>query len=274
MRPSRRIFLSGATAAAAGISLPARLQEAQAAEGDEAEGIVRADVAVVGAGFSGLAAAERLAARGLTVALIEAKDRIGGRTESVRVDGAVLDLGAGWITDPDHNHLLNLAERFGVKLYPQYDEGEIVRYDGGKRERLPPLRISPEHHPAEFDGAFAVLHEMDRLATPLDLNAPWTFPDAGRADAVLADTWIKTTFPDLNPESVNLVNAIFGGYPGSPAWFSLLHALFYGKNAGGWTSNVFLFRNQMGSPVGTQGLAELLWSSLDQSRCAPCSDTR
>jgi len=80
---------------------------------------------------------------------------------------------------------------------------------------------------------------------------------------VLAETWIKTTFPDLNPESVNLVNAIFGGYPGSPAWFSLLHALFYGKNAGGWTSNVFLFRNQMRSPVGTQGLAELLWSSLD-----------
>jgi hypothetical protein len=46
--------------------------------------------------------------------------------------------------------------------------------------------------------------------------------------------------PDLNPESENLANAIFGGYPGSPAWFSLLHALFYGKNAGGWTSNQFM----------------------------------
>jgi monoamine oxidase len=89
---------------------------------------------------------------------------------------------------------------------------------------------------------------------------------AGAADAVLAETWIKTTFPDLNPDSANLVNAIFGGYPGSPAWFSLLHALFYGKNAGGWTSNVFLFRNQLRSPVGTQDLAELLWQSFDRKQ--------
>jgi hypothetical protein len=151
----------------------------------------------------------------------------------------VLDLGARWITDPDHNHLLS-------KLYQQYDVGEIVRYAGGKCERLPPLRASPEHHPAEFDGAFAVLHEMDRLATPLDLNKPWTFPDAARADTVLAEVWVKTSFPDLNPKSVNLVNAIFGGYPNSPAWFSPLHALFYGKNASSWASNVSLSRNQRG----------------------------
>ena len=265
MKKDRRFFLNSIAAAAAGVAVPAMLQDAQAEENaPRTRGRLNVDVVVVGAGFSGLAAADRLAASGLTTALIEASDRIGGRTESVRVDGAVLDLGAGWITDPDHNYILELAKRFGVALYPQYDDGEVVHYADGKRDRLPPLRISAERHPSELQGAFAVLRKMDQLAKELDVNAPWNFPDAANADAVLAQTWMRTAFPDLNPESENLVNAIFGGYPGSPAWFSLLHALFYGKNAGGWTSNVFLFRNQLRSPVGTQGLAELLWSSLDR----------
>jgi monoamine oxidase len=262
--PDRRIFLNGVALAAAGIAVPATLQDAAADDGMPASGTLQVDVAVVGAGFSGLAAAERLAGRGLTIALVEAKNRIGGRTESISVDGAVLDLGAGWITDPDHNHMLALARRFGVKLYPQYDVGEIVHYADGRRDRLPPLHISPESHPEELQGAFAVLRELDHLAAALDVKAPWTYPDAAAADAILAETWIRTRFPDLNPASANLVAAIFGGYPGSPAWFSLLHALFYGKNAGGWTSNVFLFRGQLRSPVGTQGLAELLWSSFDR----------
>ncbi len=265
MTPNRRFFLAGMAAAGMG-AVAAAVQQAEAEQPGTNEDTIQADAAVIGAGFSGLAATERLAQRGLTVVLLDAKGRIGGRTETVNVDGAVLDLGAGWITDPDHNHMLDLATRFGVKLYPQFDDGEIVQYDNGRRSLLPPLRISPDSHAAEFDGAFAVLRELDRLAAPLDVKAPWTFPDAGSADAILAETWIKTTFPDLNPESANLVNAIFGGYPGSPAWFSLLHALFYGKNAGGWTSNVFLFRNQLRSPIGTQGLAELLWSSFDQKQ--------
>jgi monoamine oxidase len=262
---NRRSVLGSMAVAAMGTTVPAAVQEALAeAESGCERNPLNVDVVVIGAGFSGLAAAERLSGRGLTVALVEAQDRIGGRSESERVDGAVLDLGAGWITDPDHNYMLDLAKRFGIKLYPQYDDGEIVHYADGRRDRLPPLRISADHYPQELDGAFAILREMDRLAGDLDITAPWTFAEAAHADAILAGSWISAKFPDLNPQSRNLVNAIFGGYPGSPDWFSLLHALFYGKNAGGWTSNVFLFRGQLRSPVGTQGLAELLWSSLDR----------
>lgn len=51
------------------------------------------DVLVVGAGLSGLACAHDLLATGLTVAVLEAADRVGGRMRTDRLDGFVIDRG-------------------------------------------------------------------------------------------------------------------------------------------------------------------------------------
>lgn len=56
------------------------------------------DVAIVGAGPSGLAAATALRKAGLTVAVIEARDRVGGRTWTDTIDGAVLEIGGQWVS--------------------------------------------------------------------------------------------------------------------------------------------------------------------------------
>jgi len=63
---------------------------------------MRADVCVVGAGFAGLAAARALRKRGADVVVLEARDRVGGRTETVTLDdGLRIDVGGpgggiGW----------------------------------------------------------------------------------------------------------------------------------------------------------------------------------
>jgi monoamine oxidase len=57
---------------------------------------VRADVAIVGAGLAGLTAARELRAAGASVLVLEARDRVGGRTASEVIDGVVLDMGAQW----------------------------------------------------------------------------------------------------------------------------------------------------------------------------------
>ena len=83
------------------------------------------DVAIVGAGPSGLAAATALRKAGLTVAVIEARDRVGGRTWTDTIDGAVLEIGGQWVS-PDQTALLAMVEDLGLETYPRYREGDSV----------------------------------------------------------------------------------------------------------------------------------------------------
>lgn len=73
-----------------------------------------ADVVVVGAGVSGLAAARALAQGGKRVVVLEARDRIGGRTWTDDELGVPVDLGASWIHGVDGNPLWELAPAFGI----------------------------------------------------------------------------------------------------------------------------------------------------------------
>ena len=74
-------------------------------------------VVVVGAGFAGLAAADALAARGTEVIVFEARDRVGGRVHSRRLDNdAVVELGAEFVL-PGYDVLRETAARLGLELY-------------------------------------------------------------------------------------------------------------------------------------------------------------
>ena len=69
-----------------------------------------AGVVVIGAGVAGLSAARRLRAAGVTVTLVEAGSRIGGRARTVTFEGAPFDLGATWLHAAQRNPLVALAE--------------------------------------------------------------------------------------------------------------------------------------------------------------------
>src|SRR3954470_23673518 len=73
-------------------------------------------VAVIGAGFAGLAAADALRAGGAEVTVLEARDRGGGRVWSVPFgEGAVVERGAEFIL-PGYDSMNALAARFGIPL--------------------------------------------------------------------------------------------------------------------------------------------------------------
>jgi len=75
------------------------------------------DVAIVGAGPAGLAAALSLAGSGLSIAHLEARERIGGRTWTLDIGGrAGVDVGAHWMHAPRINPLAKAARRLGVEL--------------------------------------------------------------------------------------------------------------------------------------------------------------
>ena len=91
------------------------------------------DVVIVGAGPSGLTAARELKKAGLSVAVLEARDRVGGRTWTDTIDGAMLEIGGQWVS-PDQTALLALLDELGLQTYSRYRDGESV-YIGADGKR-------------------------------------------------------------------------------------------------------------------------------------------
>src|SRR5262249_51576224 len=123
--PSRRLFLA---ASAAAVAAPTLLRAQAAAD---------VDVAIVGAGTAGIAAARRVAAANRRLAVFEATNRIGGRcvTDSA-IFGVPFDLGARWIHRFDGNPPGGSASTAGLDVYAA-PRGQTIRVgprNGGQSE--------------------------------------------------------------------------------------------------------------------------------------------
>lgn len=117
---TRRDFLCGAGGLAAAAALAACGSE-QARTGEH--------VVVIGAGMAGLAAARKLADAGMTVTVLEARDRIGGRMWTDTSLGVPIDIGAAWIHGTKGNPLVALAEKAGAQT-SETDWDNLVLYEG------------------------------------------------------------------------------------------------------------------------------------------------
>src|ERR1700736_1014935 len=75
------------------------------------------DVAIIGAGAAGLGAANALNNSGLSVIVLEARDRVGGRAHTIQAaPGITFDLGCGWLHSADQNTFVAIAEQLNFEL--------------------------------------------------------------------------------------------------------------------------------------------------------------
>lgn len=94
------------------------------------------DVVIVGAGLSGLSAARALRDAGRTVTVLEARDRVGGRTMGGQLAGAPIELGGTWL-GAGHTQMYALVDRLGLETFPTWnDAGRLLLDLGGRRVPL------------------------------------------------------------------------------------------------------------------------------------------
>jgi monoamine oxidase len=74
------------------------------------------DVAVIGAGAAGIAAARKLAEAGRSVVILEASNRVGGRAWTIELSGMPLDMGCGWLHSAERNPLVVIGRKAGFTI--------------------------------------------------------------------------------------------------------------------------------------------------------------
>lgn len=181
-------------------------------------------VLILGAGLSGLYAARRLAQRGVRVRVLEARDRVGGRTLSQRLpSGDVIELGAQWL-GPGQERLIALVRELGLPTLAQCYQGkkvlalgDRVSTYGGDIPSLPLLGLLDLQR---------TLWRVDAMAKQVPLEHPGDAPQAQLWDSMTVESWKQANVFTAGARALFDI-AVAAIFAAEPAELSLLYFLHY-----------------------------------------------
>ena len=160
--------------------------------------------------------------------MVEARDRVGGRTEGlVTEDGTPLELGGQWLGE-GHTRMYELAGELRLSTFRTWnDEGQLLLDLQGRRSRMKPVKGAvPRMSPFALADLAQGLLRFARLAARTDLERPWLTPGAEVLDGQTWESWIRRNLRTKAGRAYFHV-ACEAVWAAEASDVSLLHALFY-----------------------------------------------
>ena len=197
---------------------------------------IERDIVIIGAGASGLTAATELRKAGLTVAVLEARDRVGGRLWTDDIDGAMLEIGGQWVS-PDQDALKETIAELGLETFARYRTGENVYINAAGERTLFEGEIFPVSAETERE-ILRLIELLDGLVAQTDPDRPWAHPRAKELDEISFSAWLENETTDQEARD-NIGMFIAGAMLTKPAHaFSTLQALLMAASAGSFSNLV------------------------------------
>jgi monoamine oxidase len=179
---------------------------------------------VVGAGVSGLTAALTAVDDGLSVVVLEARDRVGGKLLNHSIgDGKVVELGGQWV-GPTQLRVNAWIDELGLERCETYNAGFNQWEYRGKLSRY--KGAIPRINPVVLADIGQAQARLDRMARQVPLEQPWSARKAAEWDEQTVATWLrsKTHTSGARAFFQLLCEAVWAAPPSD---MSLLHFLFY-----------------------------------------------
>jgi monoamine oxidase len=214
---TRRRMIGGAFAGAAALAAP------RVALAGTTPTEANVDVVIVGAGFSGLAAAREIVGAGWSALVLEARDRVGGKVLNQPIGhGEITEAGATYI-GPTQHRMAWLAAKYEVPTYPTYYQGSLVTVIGGNRvvggfsEAL-----EKEYH--------ALTTRLNAMSTQVPIDNPAAAAHAVEWDSQTLYSWLKDN--GASNDAMEAFSSVADLWGAETRDVSLLFALAYIAAAG------------------------------------------
>jgi monoamine oxidase len=193
------------------------------------------DAIVVGGGHNGLVSAAYFARTGARTVVLEARDRVGGRTLNEKIGkGKVVEIGGQWV-GPGQTHVLEMIDQLGLETFDTYVDGKSLYYSGGTLTEYEGI-IPPVSGPVLVE-ILNTLTDMNAKAAAVPVDAPWEAPQAKEWDSITLATYLDEL--GLSAEARDVIElAITSVFAVEPRDTSLLFFALYTAMAGADFNNL------------------------------------
>ncbi|KRX00952.1 Cyclic nucleotide-binding protein [Pseudocohnilembus persalinus] len=221
-------------------------------------------VIIIGGGLSGLTAADEILQKNkqIKITVLEANDRVGGRSWSEEAQGAWFDNGGQWV-GPHQKHVLSLAKRANSEFITQNRQGKKVLE----------LNSKISYYKSDIPNKVNILaliemqlliNKINKWAKQVPKDEPYKCKDAAYWDSQTVDSFIqqKVYFKDVRQLVEIGVRAVFGT---EPSEISMLFFLWYTHQSEGFENLVETKGNQEKKIVGgSQSLSKFLVKEIEK----------